>query len=215
MKRIILTLAIMAAVGSAYAGEDNPPNECGNHGNNCQGGSGGDGGAGGAGGDASAIGIGVGIGGSTSTVVDVANTNVAVGGSAWQGQSQTASATNAGNNQSVGGQTSTHVTNLEVSDNTVYERNAPPTYLGNLTATMSCSGSFNAGGSDRNGSGAFGFTWTSADCKSVVAGDRFQSLGMVDVACRIWKTTDGFKRAAKLDPSLNFTNCELRAKNRP
>lgn len=93
MKRSLLMLALLAAFGLAHATKpDNPPNECGNHGNNCNPG----GGAGGAGGDATAnagaIGVGVGIGigtggnasavagGGSATIGDIRNTNTANGG---------------------------------------------------------------------------------------------------------------------------------------
>lgn len=105
----------------------------------------------------------------------------------------------------VGGQKASNTTN--VSTSYVSERNAPPVYLGQLTATMSCSGSFQAGGSQTGGSGAFGFTWISGDCRSVVAADKFRELGMVDTACKILKTTKGFKRAAARDRSLANVDC--------
>jgi hypothetical protein len=89
------------------------------------------------------------------------------------------------------------------------ERNAPPVYLGNVAATVSCAGGFSAGSSSQGGAGALGFNWISPDCKTVVAGQNLQSLGMVDVACRVFKTTDGFKRAAKRDPSLNDVDCSI------
>lgn len=85
--------------------------------------------------------------------------------------------------------------------------NAPPVYLGNISATMSCAGGFNAGGSSQDGAGALGFSWISNDCRSVVAADKFRELGMVDTACRILKTTKGFKRAAKADPTLASVDC--------
>jgi len=92
---------------------------------------------------------------------------------------------------------------------TKVERNAPPVYLGNVTATMSCAGGFQAGSSSQGGSGALGFSWISADCRSVVAADKFREIGMVDTACRILKTTKGFQRAAKRDASLKDVSCEL------
>lgn len=95
-------------------------------------------------------------------------------------------------------------------DSTLVERNAPPVFLGNLSATMSCAGGFNAGASDRNGSGAFGFTWISGDCRSVVIGREFVGIGMPDVACRVWKTTKGYKRAVKADPSLADVDCTIK-----
>lgn len=116
-------------------------------------------------------------------------------------QSQSSSSFNAGNAQNVGGQS----TNIKFED----VANAPPVFLGNITSTMSCAGGFNAGGSSQDGSGALGFSWVSGDCRSVVAADKFRELGMVDTACRILKTTKGFKRAAKSDPSLNDVSCTI------
>jgi len=108
----------------------------------------------------------------------------------------------------------TTVTNVG-GDSTLVERNAPPVFLGNLSATMSCSGGFNAGASDRNGSGAFGFTWISGDCRSVVIGREFVGIGMPDVACRVWKTTKGYKRAVKADPSLADVDCTIKPSPAP
>lgn len=105
----------------------------------------------------------------------------------------------------VGGQQASNATN--VSTSYVSQRNAPPVYLGNVAATVSCAGGFQAGGSQSGGSGALGFTWISPDCKQVVAGQNMQSLGMVDVACRIFKATDGYKRAVKRDPALADVDC--------
>jgi hypothetical protein len=116
-------------------------------------------------------------------------------------QHQAATATNAGNSQQVGGQS----TNIKFED----VANAPPVFLGNISATMSCSGGFNAGGSSQDGSGALGFSWVSGDCRSVVAADKFRELGMVDTACKILKTTKGFKRAVKSDPSLADVSCSI------
>lgn len=107
----------------------------------------------------------------------------------------------------VGGQQAENTTN--VSTSYVSQRNAPPVYLGNITATMSCTGSFQAGGSQAAGSGAFGFTWISGDCRTTVAADKFRELGMIDTACKLLKTTKGFKRAAKIDASLRDVSCEL------
>lgn len=114
-------------------------------------------------------------------------------------QSQAATATNAGNSQNVGGQS----TNIRFED----VANAPPVFLGNMTATMSCAGSFNAGGSSQDGAGALGFTWVSADCKTVVAGHNMAAIGLRDVACEVYKTTDGYKRAAKANPALASIDC--------
>jgi hypothetical protein len=110
------------------------------------------------------------------------------------------------NRSSASGNTTATTVNVG-GDSTLVERNAPPVFLGNLTATMSCAGGFNAGASDRNGSGALGFTFVSGDCRSVVMGREFVGIGMPDVACRIWKTTKGYKRAVKADPSLANVDC--------
>lgn len=135
-------------------------------------------------------------------------TNVGINGqqqSAASDQSQssenrnTNTATNAGNSQQVGGQS----TSIKFED----VANAPPVFLGNITATMSCAGGFNAGGSSQDGAGAFGFSWVSADCRTVVIGKEFAGIGMPDVACRVWKTTKGYKRAVKADPSLANVDC--------
>lgn len=169
-------------------------------------------------------GIGIGVGGSAAQQQGQQQgqgqqqSNIGINGQSQSssnvlGQSTDASSTNdnrssassAGNSTMVGGQQAANTTT--VSTSYVAERNAPPVYLGNLTATMSCSGSFQAGGSQQGGSGAFGFTWISGDCRSVVAADKFRELGMVDTACRILKTTKGFKRAAKADASLKNVDC--------
>lgn len=118
-----------------------------------------------------------------------------------QGLSSTIGATGSGNSTAVGGQS----TNIKFED----VANAPPVFLGNVSATMSCAGGFNAGGSSQDGAGALGFTWVSGDCRSVVAADKFRELGMVDTACKILKTTKGYKRAAKADPSLNDVSCTI------
>jgi len=118
------------------------------------------------------------------------------------GQSTDASSQNDNRSSAAGNTTSTNVSYRS-------ERNAPPVYLGNVAATVSCAGGFSAGSSSQGGAGALGFNWISPDCKTVVAGQNLQSLGMVDVACRVFKTTDGFKRAAKRDPSLNAVDCSI------
>lgn len=118
------------------------------------------------------------------------------------GQSTDASSQNDNRSSAAGNTTSTNVSYRS-------ERNAPPVYLGNVAATVSCAGGFSAGSSSQGGAGALGFNWISPDCKTVVAGQNLQSLGMVDVACRVFKTTDGFKRAAKRDPSLNDVDCSI------
>jgi hypothetical protein len=115
---------------------------------------------------------------------------------------QSTDASSRNDNRSQGNTTSTNVSYRS-------ERNAPPVYLGNVAATVSCAGGFSAGSSSQGGAGALGFNWISPDCKTVVAGQNLQSLGMVDVACRVFKTTDGFKRAAKRDPSLNDVDCSI------
>lgn len=264
-KKLVLAAALMLAVFSAHAGNDNNNDGCQG---NCSGGgsdvtaNGGDGGNGyggnGYGGDASATGVGIGVGvglggeggqggeggrgGSGGSAVALGgsggsvngsgnsanlNANTAKGGSAEQSQAaisgsksiaQMASenslknkvnASSANDNRSSAAGNTT-VTNVG-GDSTLVERNAPPVFLGNLTATMSCAGGFNAGASDRNGSGAFGFTWISADCRSVVIGREFVGIGMPDVACRVWKTTKGYKRAVKADPSLANVDCAVKA----
>jgi hypothetical protein len=185
------------------------------------GGQGGQGGAGGGGGDASAIGV----GGNGGSVLGSGNANVrndnhndatAISGSVSGAESQSdakASATNGGNTitngpvTQQGGAVSQRGGDTNVSYRT--ERNAPPVYLGNVAATVSCAGGFSAGSSSQGGAGALGFNWISPDCKTVVAGQNLQSLGMVDVACRIFKTTDGFKRAAKRDQSLKNVDCSI------
>lgn len=187
------------------------------------GGQGGSGGAGGRGGDGgNAIGLG-GAGGSVSGSGNSANLNkndaTAISGSVSGADSsssavsgsQSGATSNSGGNSitngptTVGGQAASNTSTTNVSYRT--ERNAPPVYLGQLTATMSCSGSFNAGSSSQGGSGAFGFTWISGDCRSVVTADKFRELGMVDTSCKILKTTKGFKRAAKANPELTNIDC--------
>lgn len=182
---------------------------------------GGDGGRGGDGGN------GIGVGGAGGSVVGSGNSHnlnkndaTAISGSvsgadsaSVSGADAKATATNGGNtitNGAVtqqGGAVSQRGGDTNVSYRT--ERNAPPVYLGNVAATVSCAGGFSAGSSSQGGAGALGFNWISPDCKTVVAGQNLQSLGMVDVACRVFKTTDGFKRAAKRDPSLNDVDCSI------
>lgn len=151
---------------------------------------------GGAGGDSTAIAVG-GEGGKGGT---------GYGGSAHQGQSQgqsltsTIGATGSGNSTSVGGQ-STSVSYRN-------ERSAPPVFLGNMAPTVSCAGGFNAGASSQGGSGAFGFTWISADCKQVVAGQNMLAAGETRLACEVFRQTDGFKRAARRNPELNEIACK-------
>lgn len=197
------------------------------------------GGQGGDGGSANAVGTGGSVNGSGNSSNLNNNkaeggTGIGLGGNAHQGQAQSQSSTSGAvsgsksiaqmasenslknkvnassandNRSSATGNTT--VTNVG-GDSTLVERNAPPVFLGNLTATMSCAGGFNAGASDRNGSGAFGFTWISADCRSVVIGREFVGIGMPDVACRVWKTTKGYKRAVKADPSLANVDCAVK-----
>lgn len=243
MNKMLAALLLLMCSTAWATNESNPPNPCGNHGNNCQQGGGGTSVTNdnlnwndirntntnvnantATGGSASATGGDVRNSGNSRND----NTNVAVGGAGGEGgagyggdqaQGQSQSSTNKqGQSQNavavneVSATGSGNVTTVDAQDHssTLVERNAPPVFLGNLTATMSCSGSFNAGGSDRNGSGAFGFTWISKDCRQVVMGREFAGIGMVDVACRIWKASDGYKRAVKRDPSLANVDCAVK-----
>lgn len=239
MKKHYLLAIVLALISTgAIAGNDNA-NPCGNHGNNCGQGDttatggqanafGGNAYAGAAAGAISGSSVGDvtatgGRGGDGGNALSISEGGkggnaYASGGDAKQGQlqgqsqrtdvntsaelTQSATALNAGNSQQVGGQS----TSIKFED----VANAPPVFLGNVSATMSCAGGFNAGGSSQDGSGAFGFTWVSSDCRSVVSADKFRELGMVDTACKILKTTKGFQRAAKRDPSLNDIDCSTR-----
>lgn len=208
-----------------------------------QGGAGGEGGEGGRGGAGGTAISGGGAGGSVLGSGNSSNLNSAKGGDAIQGQqqsnvgvnSQGQSSTNVSGSKSIAQMASENTNKVNASsandnrssaagnttvtnvggDSTLVERNAPPVFLGNLSATMSCSGGFNAGASDRNGSGAFGFTWISGDCRSVVIGREFVGIGMPDVACRVWKTTKGYKRAVKADPSLADVDCTVKPAQAP
>lgn len=189
------------------------------------GGSGGQGGAGGRGGDG---GNALALGGSGGTVSDSGNSHnlnsnkndaTAISGS----KSDSASLSNAvsksgatsssGGNSltsgptTVGGQNSANANNTSVTMKT--ERNAPPVFLGAITPT-SCGGSFNAGGSSRDGAGGLGFSWVGKECRIRQVGDRYHALGMVDTACEIYKTTKGFRDAAKANPKLRDLDCTVK-----
>lgn len=117
-----------------------------------------------------------------------------------------ASSKNANQSSASGNTTSTNVTNNIGGDSTLVERNAPPVFLGALTPT-SCGGGFNAGGSSRDGAGALGIQWVGKECRIRMVGDRFHAMGMVDSACEIYKTTKGFRDAAKVNPKLRDLDC--------
>lgn len=102
----------------------------------------------------------------------------------------------------------TTVTNVG-GDSTVVERNAPPVFLGAITPT-SCGGSFNAGGSSRDGAGGFGFSWVGTECAIRLLGDRYQQLGQVDIACELYSSTKAFKKAAKRNPKLASIDCNAK-----
>lgn len=104
----------------------------------------------------------------------------------------------------VGGQAASNTTNVSYRT----ERNAPPVFLGAITPT-SCGGSFNAGGSSRDGAGGFGFSWVGKECAIRMVGDRYQQLGMVDTACEVYKSTKAFKTAAKRNPKLANLDCKV------
>lgn len=189
-----------------------------------EGGQGGEGGRGGSGGSAVALGGG---GGSVNGSGNSANlnANTAKGGSAEQSQAaisgsrsiaQMASenslknkvnASSANDNRSSAAGNTT-VTNVG-GDSTLVERNAPPVFLGALTPT-SCGGGFNAGGSSRDGAGAFGIQWVGKECRIRMVGDRYHALGMVDTACEVYKTTKGFRDAAKVNPKLRDLDCTVK-----
>jgi hypothetical protein len=91
-------------------------------------------------------------------------------------------------------------------DSTLVERNAPPVFLGAITPT-SCGGSFNAGGSSRDGAGGFGFSWVGTECAIRQLGDRYQQMGQVDIACELYSSTKAFQKAAKRNPKLASLDC--------
>jgi hypothetical protein len=185
--------------GSATGGQGGAGGEGGRGGNGGAGGSGyGFGGAGGDGGNV------VGSGNSANLNHNDAN---AVSGASSKAEQSLSNATDASSRNDNRSAATGNATTTVVS--TKVERNAPPVYLGNIAATVSCAGGFNAGSSSTGGAGALGFTWISPDCKQVVAGDKMLSLGMADTACKIFKATDGFKRAARRDPSLRDVSCAV------
>lgn len=210
--------SIAGAAAGALAGANASVGDVTNIAAGGQGGRGGDGGnalafggAGGKGGDANQGQLqgqhqsNVGINGQQQTAKSdqsqSSSTSTSTDTSTSTSTAQSQQANNAGNSQQVGGQS----TNIKFED----VANAPPVFLGNITSTMSCAGGFNAGGSSQDGAGALGFSWVSGDCRSVVAADKFRELGMVDTACKILKTTKGFKRAVKSDPSLADVSCSI------
>jgi hypothetical protein len=112
------------------------------------------------------------------------------------------------NQSSASGNTTATTVNVG-GDSTLVERNAPPVFLGALTPT-SCGGGFNAGGSNRDGAAAFGLQWVGKECRIRMVGDRFHAMGMVDSACEIYKTTKGFRDAAKVNPKLRDLDCTVK-----
>src|SRR5688572_26224068 len=106
--------------------------------------------------------------------------------------------------------TPTTATTVNVGgDSTLVERNAPPVFLGAITPT-SCGGSFNAGGSSRDGAGGFGFSWVGTECAIRQLGDRYQQMGQVDTACELYSSTKAFKKAAKRNPKLRRLDCSIK-----
>jgi hypothetical protein len=266
MNRYLILALMLALAGPAMATNNNPPNECGNHGNNCDSG-GGDayGGQGGAGGNGVGVGIGVGVGhggdatatggaggsggnaygaggdGGNSAVVGSGNssnlnsnkaeggTGIAFGGEAKQGQDQLQGQAQSSKNTNVAGSASDQtqhqssysganqsqdasnkgVTTIVGGDTTLVERNAPPVFLGAITPT-SCGGSFNAGGSSRDGAGGIGFSWVGTECAIRQLGDRYQQMGQVDTACELYRSTKAFQKAAKRNPKLASLDCSVK-----
>lgn len=269
MNRFLL-LAILAALPAlAMATNNNPPNECGNHGNNCNTGggtttaNGGDAYAGAAAGAVAGAAAGA-VSGSSSSVGDIRNTanggtggavlasgnshndntNVAnggkggeggagfgFGGDAKQGQDQQQGQAQSSKNTNVNGQAQSAnsnqtqssysganqsqdasnkgVTTIVGGDTTLVERNAPPVFLGAITPT-SCGGSFNAGGSSRDGAGGIGFSWVGTECAIRQLGDRYQQMGQVDTACELYRSTKAFQKAAKRNPKLASLDCSVK-----
>lgn len=178
-----------------------------------EGGKGGEGGSGyGFGGDAKAYGGSAnqgqhqGQGQAQSSRND--NTNVSGSKSIAQMASENTNKVNASSQNANNSQASGNTT-VVGGDSTLVERNAPPVFLGALTPT-SCGGGFNAGGSSRDGAGAFGIQWVGKECRMRMIGDRYHALGMVDTACEVYKATKGFKDAAKANPNLRDLDCTIK-----
>lgn len=157
-------------------------------------------------------------GGEGGSALSVSEGGKGYGGNAEQGQSQssklssTVNASSANDNKSSASGNSTAV-NIG-GDSTLVERNAPPVFLSAMIPTT-CGGSISAGGSDRNGSGAFGLSWVGKECSIRMIGDRFQALGMVDTACEVYKSTRAYREAAKRNPKLAEVSCAVKPEAKP
>lgn len=64
------------------------------------------------------------------------------------------------------------------------ERSAPSLAQGGLFVG-DCGAGGNAGGSNSNGAGFLGISWTPKDCKLLLAAQAFHAIGMSDEACRM------------------------------
>ncbi len=121
--------------------------------------------------------------------------------SQYQHQSQySASGAEASNQNNVGNSQSL---------TTNYERQAPSVAQGGLYIGE-CGAGGNAGGSNTNGAGFLGITWTPKDCKLLLAARAYQSLGMVDSACEMLNAISVVKkRWAEL--GIDPPKCQVKA----
>lgn len=100
-----------------------------------------------------------------------------------QGQTQSASADNAGNTQTV-------------NANDYTPRQAPSVAQGSI-AIVGCGAGINGGGSNTHGSAFLGIAWTPADCMALQLAQAYQALGHDRAACQVLNSTKAARRAQR------------------
>jgi hypothetical protein len=109
---------------------------------------------------------------------------------------------NAGNSQSVGGQS--------VAFNSTYvaKRNAPAAVAPNVYPTASCQKSASIGISGWWGGFGGGGSYADLECQTVVLAQNLAALGMTDTSCDVLRTTEAWKRAVAANPELGKVSCK-------
>lgn len=76
-------------------------------------------------------------------------------------------------------------------------KQAPAVMPPSVYPTAACQGGLSLGGSSAGGGGAIGFSFSKAECETVVYAQNLASLGLTEAACEALKTTKAAARAAK------------------
>lgn len=95
-----------------------------------------------------------------------------------------------------------------------YEYRTPGSLAQGSLMIGDCGAGVNGGGSNTNGAGFLGITWTPEDCKLILAAKVFIALGMYDSACEMTMGISAvqarWKDIKKLNPNFVKPSCEIK-----